>query len=242
MKEVMNSKVQALILGAALIAGLFLLGHTLGGSIIKYKSLERTVVVKGLSEKEVSADIVMWPIVYLRASNDLSQLYVDLDSDTKSIRRFLMANGFTADEISVSAPVITDKVAEQDYGTEDKIAYRYSAVQTLTLYSKNIAKARQAMTKITSLGKGGISFKAGSYEAKIEYIYTKLNDIKPQMLKEATKNARLSAQTFAVDSQSSLGKIKSARQGRFSISSRDANTPYIKKVRIVSTVEYYLSD
>ena len=237
----MNNKIQALIIGLSLIVGLYLLGYTLGGSIIKHKSLERTVVVKGLSEKEVNADIVMWPISYLRASNDLSQLYIDLDKDTESIKNFLSDNGFTKEELSVSAPAITDKIA-QDYGRANQIAFRYSAVQTLTLYSKNIAKARQAMTKITALGKAGISFKANSYENKTQYLYTKLNKIKPQMLKEATKNARLSAQTFALDSQSSLGKIKSARQGQFSISSRDANTPHIKKVRIVSTVEYYLSD
>jgi len=239
LKDVMSNKVQALILGGALIVGLYLLGYTLGGSIIEYKSLERTVVVKGLSEKEVNADIVMWPIAYLRANNDLSQLYADLDSDTKSIKNFLKVNGFSDAEISISAPAVTDKIA-QNYDRGNKVTYRYSAIQTLTLYSKNIEKARQAMTKITALGKGGISFRDNSYET--QYLYTKLNEIKPQMLKEATKNARLSAQTFAVDSQSSLGKIKSARQGRFSISPRDDNTPYIKKVRIVSTVEYYLSD
>jgi len=237
----MSNKIQALIIGFSLIVGLFLLGYTLGGSIVKYKSLERTVLVKGLSIKEVNADTVIWPISYLRASNDLSQLYVDLDADTASIRKFLSDNGFTKEEISVSAPAITDKVA-QDYGRADKIMFRYSAEQTLTLYSKNIDKARQAMLKITALGKAGITFKANSYETNTQYLYTKLNEIKPQMLKEATKNARASAQTFALDSQSTLGKIKSARQGQFSISSRDANTPYIKKVRVVSTVEYYLSD
>lgn len=237
----MNNKVQAFIIGLSLIMGLYLLGYTLGESIIKYKSLDRTVLVKGLSVKEVNADVVIWPISYLRASNDLSQVYTDLDADTASIRKFLKDNGFSEGEISITAPAITDKIA-QDYGREDQIRFRYSAVQTLTLYSKKIEKARQAMIKITALGKAGISFKANSYETNTQYLYTKLNEIKPQMLKEATKNARASAQTFALDSQSTLGKIKSARQGQFSISARDANTPYIKKVRIVSTVEYYLSD
>jgi len=237
----MNNKVQAFIIGLSLIMGLYLLGYTLGESIIKYKSLDRTVLVKGLSVKEVNADVVIWPISYLRASNDLSQVYADLDADTASIRKFLKDNGFSEGEISITAPAITDKIA-QDYGREDQIRFRYSAVQTLTLYSKKIEKARQAMIKITALGKAGISFKANSYETNTQYLYTKLNEIKPQMLKEATKNARASAQTFALDSQSTLGKIKSARQGQFSISARDANTPYIKKVRIVSTVEYYLSD
>jgi len=231
----------SLTLGLLLILGLFALGYTLGDSLLKYKSLDRTVAVKGLAEKEVKANVVIWPISYIRASNNLSKLYADLDKDTQSVKDFLLQNGFSKEEISFSAPSITDKIA-QDYGNSNRITFRYSAVQTLTLYSKEIEKARIAMNKLTELGKAGMTFRNNNYENKIEYIYTELNEIKPNMIKEATKNARSSAQTFANDSQSSLGKIKSARQGQFSIRPRDKNTPYIKKVRIVSTVEYYLVD
>jgi len=234
-------KTESLIIGLSIVFGLFLLGYTLGGSIIKYKSLERTVVVKGLSEKEVKADIVIWPISYIRASNDLSQLYVNLEKDTNAISNFLLKHGFKAEEISISAPSITDKIA-QNYGAASQVQFRYSAIQTLTLYTKNIDQTRKVMTQITALGKAGTTFRANTYENKTQYIYTKLNDIKPSMIQEATKNARATATTFANDSQSSLGKIKSARQGQFSIRPRDTNTPYIKKVRIVSTVEYYLAD
>jgi len=231
----------SLILGLSLMMGLFLLGYTIGGSIVKYKSLERTVVVKGLAQKVVNADVVIWPIQYIRASNELSTLYTNLDRDTQQIVSFLKENGFEDGEISMSAPAITDKIA-QNYGGANKIEFRYSAVQTLSLYTSNVKKARESMTKITRLGKGGITFRTNSYDSQTQYIYTKLNDIKPQMIKEATSNARASAETFANDSQSRLGKIKSARQGQFSIVSRDKNTPYVKKVRIVSTIEYYLSD
>jgi len=231
----------SIILGISLVVGLFLLGTTLGKSILEYKSLERTVVVKGLAVKEVDADIVIWPIAYLRANNDLEKLYTQLDADTKRIVQFLHDNGFKEDEITITAPSIIDKIA-QNYGGGNKIAFRYSAVQTLTLYTKNIKKARKSMTDITALGKAGINFRTDNYQNKTQYIYTKLNDVKPSMIKEATKNARASAQTFANDSQSKLGKIKSARQGQFSIIARDRNTPYIKKIRIVSTIEYYLSD
>ena len=234
-------KSEALIIGLSLVVGLFLLGYTLGESILEYKSLDRTVIVKGLAEKEVDANIVIWPISYIRASNNLSKLYESLDKDTQAIINFLDKNGFNNKEISISAPAVTDKIA-QNYGGANQIKFRYSAVQTLTLYTSHINKARKSMTNITSLGKAGITFRANTYENKTQYIYTKLNDIKPSMIKEATKNARVSAQTFANDSQSSLGKIKSARQGQFSIYSRDNNTPYIKKVRVVSTVEYYLAD
>ena len=98
------------------------------------------------------------------------------------------------------------------------------------------------MTTITKLGKAGITFRTSNYDNKTEYMFTKLNEIKPQMIEDATRNARLSAQKFAEDSQSKLGKIKRARQGQFSIFPRDKNTPHIKKIRIVSTIEYYLSD
>ncbi len=234
-------KIEAIIIGLSIIIGLFLLGSTLSEGILKFKSLERTVVVKGLSQKEVNADIVIWPIQYIQASNNLSKLYIDLDKDTKAIISFLKDNGFKDEEISMSAPAVTDKIA-QNYGGSNKIQFRYSAVQTLTLYTNSIDKARKCMTKITILGRSGITFRENNYDNKKRYIYTKLNEIKPSMIKEATKNARASAQTFASDSNSKLGKIKSARQGQFSISSRDQNTPYIKKVRIVSTIEYYLSD
>jgi hypothetical protein len=234
-------KTESLIIGLSIVFGLFLLGYTLGTSLLSYKSLERTVVVKGLAEKEVQADVVIWPISYIRASNDLAELYEDLEKDTKSVASFLQKSGFTQDEISISAPVVTDKLA-QNYGNASQIKFRYSANQTLTLYTNNLHKAREVMTQISALGKAGITFKANTYQNKIEYIYTKLNDIKPSMIHEATKNARATANTFAKDSQSSLGKIKTARQGQFSIRPRDTNTPYIKKVRIVSTVEYYLVD
>jgi hypothetical protein len=236
-----NKKTEMLILGSSIIIGLFLLGTTIGKSILDYKAMDRTVVVKGLAQKEVNADIVIWPITYLRASNNLSELYKSLDNDTEAIKKFLKQNGFKNQEITLSAPHIVDKIA-QNYGGSNKIQYRYSGVQTLTLYTKDIKNARKSMTAITTLGKRGITFRSNGYDNRIEYIYTKLNEIKPGMIKEATKNARISAQTFANDSQSKLGKIKSARQGQFSIYMRDKNTPYIKRVRVVSTIEYYLND
>jgi hypothetical protein len=98
------------------------------------------------------------------------------------------------------------------------------------------------MSSLSELGKNGIVFSGEDYQAKTEYLFTKLNDVKPEMIEEATRNAREVASKFASDSNSSLGKIKKASQGQFSIEDRDKNNPHIKKVRVVSTVEYYLSD
>jgi hypothetical protein len=98
------------------------------------------------------------------------------------------------------------------------------------------------MPKLTELGKMGIVFSQNNYDAQVEYIFSRLNDVKPKMIEESTTNARSVAKKFASDSQSRLGKIKKATQGQFSISNRDKNTPYIKQVRVVSTIEYYLAD
>lgn len=98
------------------------------------------------------------------------------------------------------------------------------------------------MGSLSQLGKQGIVITGGNYNAQTDYIFTRLNDVKPEMIEEATKKAREVAEKFSSDSQSSLGKIKRASQGQFSISARDRNNPHIKKVRVVSTVEYYLSD
>lgn len=229
------------ILGISLILGLSLLGYILGTSIIQVKELERTVSVKGLAEKEVKADRVLWPIVYLYADNDQASLYAQLEQDTLKITSFLKEAGFTNAEISSSAPSVTDKMA-QGYGGSSKIKYRYSATQTLTIYTDKVDLAKKSMRSIAKLGKAGITFRSDSYENKIEFIYTKLNEIKPTMIEQATQNARSSALKFAEDSKSKLGKIKKARQGQFSINSRDKYTPEIKKIRVVSTVEYYLND
>jgi hypothetical protein len=151
-----------------------------------------------------------------------------------------VANGFVADEISVASPTITDKWAQQ-YG-ENRAELRYTAVQTLTVYSGKIAQARAVMSRLSELGRKGIVFSGANYQARTEYLFTGLNDVKPAMIEEATRHARAVAQKFAADSQSRLGKIRRASQGQFSILDRDQNNPHIKKVRVVSTVEYYLSD
>lgn len=231
----------SLILGLFLFAGLAVLGYLLGSSAIKFKEFERTVTVKGLSEKELPADIAIWPIPFSSANKDLGALYRTLETDTERILEFLESNGFSDSEVTVSAPAITDKLAQQ-YGGNMKIELRYTATQNVTVYSKKIDAVRATMNRLVELGKKGIVFGGGNYGYKTEFMFTRLNEVKPQMIEEATRKAREVAEKFAKDSSSRLGKIKRARQGQFSIADRDKNTPHIKKVRVVSTVEYYLSD
>ena len=230
----------AVILGLGIFLGLAALGFQLASAAIEFKQYERTVTVKGLAEREVLADIVIWPIQFIVADNDLQSLYRSIDAGTKSITAFLEEKGIAAADVSLSAPAITDKVAQQ-WGN-DSAEYRYSATQTVTVYSRDIEKVRSVMSELSALGKQGIVLQSGNYESQTEYLYTGLNDIKPEMIEEATRNAREAATEFAQDSESELGKIRQASQGQFSISPRDKNNPHIMKVRVVSTVEYYLSD
>lgn len=240
-KEISSLLVPALLLGFFICIGLGILGYQLGSAAIEYKQYERSVTVKGLAEKEVTADVVIWPIQFTVASNDLSGLYNDVDRNTEKIKAFLLLKGVSPEAISFSAPAIVDKSAQQ-WGDNSRAEFRYSANQTVTVYSQKIDIVRNVMSEMSELGKQGIVFSGDSYASQPEYIFTGLNDIKPAMIEEATKNARVVAEKFAKDSDSQLGKIKRASQGQFTISARDKNTPYIKKIRVVSTVQYYLSD
>jgi len=238
---VLEAKQNSLILGVFIFLGLSTLGYLLGNSAIKFKEYERTVTVKGLSERELGSDIVIWPIQFTAAGNNLEELYEAIDVNTKNIGEFLQAKGIDEEEISFATPSITDKSAQQ-YGIQAKAEFRYTAVQTLTVYSKDIDSVRKVMGQLSDLGKKGIVFTGGNYQSQTEYLFTRLNEIKPEMIEEATRKAREVAEKFASDSKSTLGKIRKATQGQFSINARDKNNPHIKKVRVVSTVEYYLSD
>ena len=239
----MNNKniISAFILGLFLCIGLVVFGYQVSNGIVYFKSLERTVTVKGLSEREVPANIAIWPITFKEAGNDLNQLYSSIQKKNEIVLKFLENAGIKREEISVSPPGILDKQAE-GYGGSENIKFRYSANSTITVYTKNVETVRKAMSKLVDLGKWGIALTRQNYQGQSEFIYAKLNEIKPEMVEEATKNAREVALKFARDSNSKLGKIKKARQGQFSINNRDNSTPYIKKVRVVSTIEYYLSD
>jgi hypothetical protein len=231
----------ALVLGVFILLGLAALGYLLGDAAIRFKEFERSVTVKGLSEQEYPADVVIWPIQFTLAGNELAALYATLEDNTARIRSFLHAAGIEATEITVSAPLITDKSA-QSYGGGQQPEFRYSALQTVTVYSGDVQRVRGVMSRLVDLGKQGIALTGGNYQAQTEYLFTRLNEVKPAMIEEATTKAREVAEKFAQDSSSRLGKIRQASQGQFSISPRDRNNPHIMKVRVVSTVEYYLSD
>ncbi|MDE1240470.1 SIMPL domain-containing protein [Vibrio aestuarianus] len=236
-----KSTSSALIMGLSVILGLGVLGFFVQQTAIKYKEYERVITVKGLSEREYPADTVIWPIQFTVADNDLPTMFSTIEKQTKMVTDFLATQGIADNNVSLSSPAVIDKKAQQ-YGGENSVEFRYLANQTITVYSNQVDLVRAAINKLGNLGKQGIVFNQDPYNNRVNYSFSGLNDIKPDMIEEATKQAREVAEKFAKDSQSSLGKIKRASQGQFSIVDRDNNTPHIKKIRVVSTVEYYLSD
>ncbi len=237
----MNNGKYGVVTGLFLFLGLAALGFFIQSAAIHYREYERTVVVKGLAEREVRANIVLWPIRFTVTGNDLEKLYRTVDENSRKIKEFLLTRGVGEQEITLTIPSITDKLAQQ-YGGGQRAQFRYTASRSVTVYSKKVDQVRRIMSELSELGRQGIVFSEADYESRPEYIFTRLNEIKPAMIEEATRKAREVAQKFANDSESRLGKIKKARQGQFTITPRDKNTPYIKKIRVVSTVEYYLSD
>ncbi|HEC1874664.1 TPA: SIMPL domain-containing protein [Campylobacter jejuni] len=232
-------KTNNIFMALAIVLASLILAFGFNKALNDFKTLERSVSVKGLSQKDVEADTLIFPIKFTRSNNNLTNLYEDLEKDKQNILRFLQTQGVKADEISYNAPNIIDKLSDP-YRNDNIVSFRYVGTGNLLIYTKNVKLGKSILEKIATLGKEGIVIKIENYE--IEYLYTKLNEIKPQMIEEATLNARNAAIKFAQDSNSHLGKIKKASQGQFSISNRDKNTPYIKTIRVVSTIEYYLKD
>lgn len=231
-----NLKIEALILAV----GLLLMGVFIQQGLDSFSSNNRIVNVKGLSEMEVPANKVTWPLMYKELGNDLPTLYTNIRQTNEAIVQFLKRKGIDASEISINAPEIIDLKAER-YNS-NPTPYRYNVTSVITVTSTKVELVRQMISEQSELLKQGIAITGGDYRYNVQYEFTGLNDVKPQMIEEATQNARAAAVKFAKDSDSKLGKIKRANQGQFSISDRDANTPYIKRIRVVTTIDYLLED
>lgn len=215
-----------------------LAGAMLPVSVTRLKSYDRTVDVKGLCEREVNADKVIWPLTFKVMGNDLGAALSEADADTGKILAFLRNGGISDADITVKAPVISDKYASE-YGNNDRV-YRYLCTCVITVCTSDVDKVLALQSGLSELMKSGVVLTANDWENQTQYKFEALNDIKPEMIEEATANAREAAWKFAQDSGSRLGKIKTASQGTFSIEDRDTNTPYIKKVRVVTYVTFYL--
>ena len=227
--------------GLFIMIGLIVLGMMMPRAVDRFRSFDRTVNVKGLCEREVKADKVIWPVVYRVMANDVQTVYDQTDRNNAEIISFLKSGGINESEITVSVPEISDKYATE-YGSNDR-AFRYIAKNVITVCTSDVDAVLALMARQSDLLKKGIvTGGSNQWENPVEFKYEGLNEIKPEMIEDATRNAREAAQKFAKDSDSRLGKIKTATQGTFTIENRDSNTPYIKNVRVVTSVTYYLKN
>ena len=228
---------QNLVAAIVLAIGMCCMGWFIKSGIQRFKTLDHKVTVKGLSEREVPANKVTWPLIYKELGNDPSAMYELIGQKNQKVVGFLKAAGINGEHVSVHPPTIRDRQAD-NYGNEI-MNYRYKAECVITVTSTNVDKVRQLMRRQSDLMKQGIALVSEEYgDNNVRYDFTGLTDIKPEMVEEAMKNARQTAEQFARDANASLDGVISAQQGQFSIDDRDPNTPYIKRVRVVNTVEY----
>lgn len=229
------------VAGIAIGLGVCVAGLSLSHALFEVRAGQRVVTVRGLAEREVDADLAIWPLTFEVSTNDLADLQRQVESKRAAIRAFLAAAGFAESEISQSAPRIRDTQTEF-YGQQGGPKFRFIAQTTLTVRTGNVQLVKTTMERAGDLVGQGVMLRGEEYGRATEFLFTGLNDIKPAMIEEATKNARMAAEKFALDSGSKVGKIRSASQGLFTITDRDMNSPDRKNVRVVTSVEYYLSD
>jgi len=235
-----DAKALQLPLAALLVAfGLAAGGYFIGHGLLEARAADRYVTVKGLAEREVKADLVIWPLRYAVTADELATLQRLSDESEGKVRAFL-ARHFDGDDISVSAPQIQDRNAQ---GMADRSGnlQRYVAEVVVTLRSNRIDEVRKANELLGELVKAGVAL-VQNYESRTQYSYTGLDKVKPEMIATATRDARQAAEQFAQDSGSKVGSIRNAQQGYFSIEDRDAFSPEYKQIRVVTTVQFFLED
>ena len=236
----MENKRFFIISAAVLAIGIILSGISISFGIKTLKADQRTVSVRGLSEQEVEADMAVWPVTFTISGNDLSQLRQDIVKKTGVITGFLKQHGLKDTDFTIKEPAITDTTTDP-YMDQSRKRDKYFAKVVVFVRSSDIKAVNAALSDSINLMDSGIAL-SHDYDSRVEYLFTKLNDIKPQMIAEATQNARKAAEQFARDSGSKVSKIKRASQGLFSIDDAAPGLPERKSVRVVTTVEYILSD
>ncbi len=239
----------AIIVGACLLVGLAVGGYFIGRGAARFKSDTRTVTVKGLVEKEVKADEAVWTLSLRRASDDLKDVHAKLSADREAVIAFLKKQGFKDAEITRQPTRTIDKLAREFASGQTTERLRYVVTTSLVVRTRSIDAVQKALGSTEELLSSGVVLDGEGNAANPRYVVSKFNDLRPQLLAEATKNARSIAQQFAADSGAQVGKIHSANQGMIQIFGSDGNDesgPYsptstpVKKIRVVSTFEFEL--
>jgi uncharacterized protein len=242
----------AALLGSLLAFGLIVGGWVMGTQIKATRLSDRYVTVKGLVERKVKSDLAIWPLSYKQAGDDLSLVYAKTEADKKAVLQFLDQQGIQSSEIELGVVRVVDTQANE-YGGPNRAPHRYIAEQQVTVRTSRVDQVAAAAQKTMQLLQKGIVLNSNPGQGLI-YKFTGLNSIKPDMITEATRNARAAADRFASDSGSKVGSIRQANQGVFSILPADqgsdggdssngsftADSSLMKTVRVVTSVQYYL--
>ncbi|MCR5050221.1 MAG: SIMPL domain-containing protein [Paludibacteraceae bacterium] len=224
-----------IFMGALIALGLCFAGLFIYCGINNYAAKDRAVTVKGLSTREVEADYAIWPLSYGWNGNDLPALYEQLERVTKRVKKHLISLGFEESDIRQGSISVSDNWS--NYYGDHRPEYKYTLSTSLIVSTDKVKLVVASQGKEASLLKEGIIVKTESWN--LNYQYNGLPELKPSMIEEATQNARTVAQKFADDARCSLGSIRRANQGQFSIED-DQYQPWIKHVRVVTTVDYIL--
>jgi hypothetical protein len=239
--------VESKLTAAMLAAAIALAGWWIGNGFMSGRSADRYVTVKGVAEREVEADLALWPMQFVVADDDLTRAQVRMRDAAGKVRTFLERSGLRADEVSLQSLSVADTRANRYGGTP--AAYRYVVSQTLMVRTDRPQALFDASQRVSELIEAGVVLSSdGPGSGGPTYLFTRLNDLKPAMIAEATASARAAAEQFAEDSGSPLGAIRRANQGLFVIQPRDPalgvqeEQQRAKVVRVVTTVEYLLGD
>ena len=227
----------AVIAAALLALALAFMAISIKTGLLQFRDADKVVSVKGLAEREVQADLALWPINFSVMGNSLDVLQADIEAQQDLIRSYLLLKGFADRDLQLSMPKITDQHANL-YGS-NMPPERYRAEVTVLVRTADIQRVKSGMQSVGELVKSGVAL-TQSYEHQPQFLFTRLNDIKPEMIAEATREARAAAGQFARDAGAEVGSIRRASQGYFSIDDVDKYTPETKKVRVVTRVDYIL--
>ena len=210
----------------------------LGVSAIVATQPKASVLVRGLAQREVDANLAIWRMSYSLGSNELAALQSEINTKNAVITEFLLAHGLSSDDFSVLPASITNTSLDM-YSDKSRISYTFIATATTLVRTSKIKELQAAFKDSQTLISSGIAI-LQDFDNKINYEFTALNEIKPAMVEEATKNAREVAVKFSKDSNSQVGKIKNASQGVFSIENASGGLEDKKRVRVVTQIEYFL--
>ncbi len=227
------------VLGLSLIIGLAIFGVQVGRAVKKGRDFDRYLTVRGLSEREVKATLAIWPIRFSVNADDLLALKSAMERDQGLVMAFLQDNGISSKDVTLGLPSVTDRLEERTAGNKPALS-RYRGIVVIVVRSPEVDVVKKAIQQVETLLDKGVALTENEYGDQPEFLFTEINRVKPDMIREATANARAAAEKFAQDSKTKVGAIRRATQGALEIEDRDKASPERKIIRVVTTIDFFV--